>query len=421
MKYNRTELSGNIGFTSVIDEKFKTASMRIRFVTKMSEDTASANLVGVDTATYSNGTIRSFAKFSEKISSLYGGALSSFSGKRGDVQILGISSSWILNRFAIDGEDIEGEMLDIVRDTIFNPNVSDGKFDEETFNLAKKELLDRIESDINNKRSYAIDRATEIAFRGEPAQHKSYGTKESAEAVTAESAYSAYMNLLKTAVIEIDYVAPEENPAVLEMFRENFAKIERSAEEVSYRAYSPLKSEAVTESDEFDVRQCKMVMTFKTECRNIYALKMLNNILGETPVSKLFMNVREKHSLCYYCASRLLTPKGVMMIDVGVERKNIEKTKEEIIRQLDEIRNGNISDDEMTSALLTIDNSLTAVGDVPSTYSAWFFDCQCEGETVTPQEKFARYSALTKEDIIDCAKSFALDSIYIMYNKEEQA
>lgn len=421
MKYNRTELAGNISFTSVIDKKFKTACLTVRFITKLSEDTAAANLTGTDVITYSNGSLKTFSELNEKLSSLYGASLSSFSGKRGDVQVLGISSAWLLNRYAIDGEDIEGEMLSVVRDSIFNPNASNGKFDEESFRITKNELLDRIEAEINNKRGYAISQATKTAFRGEPAEFSSYGTKETAEAVTAEKAYSAYMNLLRTAIIEIHYVAPEENPLVLEMFRENFANIERVPEKALLKNPSSLKNEVVTESEEFDVRQCKMVLSFKTDCGNIYAVKMLNTIWGETPVSKLFMNVREKLSLCYYCASRVIQSKGTVMVDVGVERKNIEKAKNEILRQLDEIRNGNITDEEFESALRSIDNSLTSVGDTPSSYSSWYFDCFCEGETLTPQEKFERYSSVTKEDIVRAANSLNLDSIYIMYDKEEQA
>ncbi len=420
MKYNRTELAENIGFTSVIDKKFKTACLTVRFITKLSEDTAAANLTGTDVITYSNGSLKTFSELNEKLSSLYGASLSSFSGKRGDVQILGISSAWLMNRYAIDGEDIEGEMLSVVRDSIFKPNAIDGKFDEESFRITKNELLDRIEAEINNKRGYVISQATKTAFRGEPAECSVYGTKETAEAVTSEQAYSAYMNLLKTAVIEIHYVAPEENPFVAEMFRENFAKTERSPEKALLKNPSTLKNEVVTESEEFDVRQCKMVLSFKTDCENMYAVKMLNTIWGETPVSKLFMNVREKLSLCYYCAGRVIQSKGTVMVDVGVERKNIEKAKNEILHQLDEIRNGNITDEEFDSALKSIDNSLTAVGDTPSSYSSWYFDCFCDGEVLTPQEKFERYKNITKEDIIKTADSLNLDSIYIMYDKEEQ-
>lgn len=418
MKYNRTELGGNIGFTSITDEKFKTANIAVRFITKLSDKRAAANVVGTDVLTYSNSNLTTLSQLNEKLSALYGAGLSSFSAKKGDMQILGISSSYILNRYAIDGEDIEGEMLSILRDSIFSPNAHDGKFDEESFRITKKELLDRIDAEINNKRGYALSRASSIAFRGEPAEFTVYGTKESAEAVTNENAYSAYIELLKTAPVEITYVSPEENPAVIEMFRENFAKVQRTPETVKFNAPSPLKQEVITESETFDVRQCKMVMTFKSESDDKYALKMLNTIWGETPVSKLFMNVREKLSLCYYCASRTNGYKRSVSVDVGVERNNIEKAKSEILHQLDEIRNGNITDEEISSANLSMDNAFSSIGDTPSSYSGWYFDCLCDGEIVTPQEKFRKYASVTKEDIINSAKALSLDSIYIMYDKE---
>lgn len=418
MKYNRTEFGGNIGFTSITDEKFKTANIAVRFITKLSEKRAAANVVGTDVLTYSNSNLTTLSQLNEKLSALYGAGLSSFSAKKGDMQILGISSSYILNRYAIDGEDIEGEMLSILKDSIFSPNAHDGKFDEESFRITKKELLDRIDAEINNKRGYALSRASSIAFKGEPAEFTVYGTKESAEAVTNENAYSAYIELLKTAPVEITYVSPEENPAVIEMFRENFAKIQRTPETVKFNAPSPLKQEVITESETFDVRQCKMVMTFKSESDDKYALKMLNTIWGETPVSKLFMNVREKLSLCYYCASRTNGYKRSVSVDVGVERNNIEKAESEILRQLDEIRNGNITDEEISSANLSMDNAFSSIGDTPSSYSGWYFDCLCDGEIVTPQEKFRKYASVTKEDIINSAKALSLDSIYIMYDKE---
>lgn len=419
MKYNRTELGSSIGFTSVTDEKFKTSHISVRFITKLSAETASANVIAADTLTYSTKSFPALSLLNEKLSSLYGAGLSSFSAKTGDIQILGISASCIVNRYAIDGEDTEGELLEILRESIFSPNAENGRFDEESFMITKKELLDRIDSEINNKRGYALSRAGEIAFRGEPAESTSYGTKESASAVTPESAYSAYLNLLKTAPVEIIYVAPEENPAVIEMFRKSFSETERVPEEVRFINPSPVKPEVITESDEFDVRQCKMVMAFKHNCDNPYAVKMLNTIWGETPVSKLFANVREKMSLCYYCATRVNKYKKAVFVDIGVERGNIEKAKAEILHQLDEIRNGNITDEEMQSALLSLDNALTAVGDTPSSYSGWYFDCLCNNEIITPAECFEKYSAVTKEEIINTAKSLTLDSVYIMYDKED--
>lgn len=420
MKYERTELADNIGYSSVIDEKFKTSFLTVRFITVLGSETAAANALGISSLSSSSRSYDSIAKLNEKLSALYGASLSSFTRKRGDVQILGLSSSWINNRFAIDGEDLDGEMLEIVKGCIFDPNASEGEFEADSFRITKKDLLDRIDAELNNKRGYAISRAAEVAYRGEPAENSCYGTKETAEAVLSVDAYDAYKRLLETAQIEIFYVSSEENERIPEMFREAFAGINRTPEKVVFDGISPVKEELAEVSDEFDVNQCKMVMNFKTDCRDKYALKFVSTIFGETPVSKLFVNVREKLSLCYYCACRMVSSKGTLMVDSGVEKNNIEKARTEILVQLEEICRGNITDDEIQSAMLSFENSLSQVGDVPSSYETYYFEQFCSGNIITPAERLAEYKAVTKERIIEAAKSLKLDSVYLMLNKEAE-
>ena len=421
MRYNRTEIAGNIGFSSVIDEKFKTGTLTVRFITGLSGEKAAANALGVGVLSSSNAQYRSIAEINEKLSSLYGAGLSTFARKRGDIQILGVAASWLGKKYAIDGEDVDSEMLDIVRGCIFEPNADNGEFDAESYMITKKDLLDRIDAELNNKRGYALSRAAEAAFRGEPAEFSCYGSKESAEAVTSAEAYSAYQELLRTAQVEICYIAPEEDPKVIEMFREGFSRIERASGAVSFRNVSPAKPETLTESDTFDVRQCKMVLTFKSSTDDMCAMKLVSSIFGETPVSKLFMNVREKMSLCYYCACRTVFAKGALMVDSGVERDNIEKAKAEILHQLDEIRNGNITDEELESALLSLDNAHTQVGDTPSSYDSWYFERFCHGKILSPEEQMAEYRQVTKARIVEAAKSLTLDSVYLMLDKEDKA
>lgn len=418
MEYKRTVIAGNVGFSTVIDEKFKTGSLVIRFMVPLDSKTAAANAMGMSVLTCSNSKLATLAKLNEKLSALYGAGLSSFARKRGDVQILGVAASWINDRYAFDGENISGEMTELVRDCLFAPNASDGEFDADSFRITKKEMLDRIDAELNNKRGYAISRAAEIAFRGEPAENSCYGTRESAEGVSSKEAYSAYRKLLETAQVEIFYVAAAADPALEKAMSESFGAISRQAEPVVFRAKSPLRSEVVTESDEFDVRQCKMVLTFKSDSDDMFAMKLLSTIYGETPVSKLFMNVREKMSLCYYCACRTVASKGALTVDSGVERENIEKAKTEIIRQLDEIRQGNITDEELESALLSLDNALTQVGDTPNSYSSWYFERFCDGNIVTPEQQFTEYKNVTKARIVQAANSLSLDSVYLMLDKE---
>ena len=159
MQYNRTELAGGIGFSTVIDEKFKTGSLTVRFITQLSRENAAANAVGTGVLTTSGGRFRTLAELNKQLSYLYGAGLTSSAVKRGDVQILSVSASWICNKYAIDGEDIEGEMLDIIKGCIFSPITEGDGFDSESFRITKKDLLDRIDAELNSKRSYALSRA----------------------------------------------------------------------------------------------------------------------------------------------------------------------------------------------------------------------------------------------------------------------
>lgn len=420
MNYNRIELADGIGFSTIVDEKFKTSSFYIKFITKLTAEAASANAIGFGTLTDSSSVYRSVSELSEKLSSLYGASLSSSSRKRGDVQVLTVASSWISDRYAFDGEEVGKEMLTIIRDCVFSPNAENGAFREDVFNITKKDIIDLIDSNVNNKRGYAISQAMKTAFRGEPASNYSYGSHEQAEAVTAESAYRAYREILRTAQVEIFYVSSEPNPEAAEMMRSCFAETERAPQKVVFRSPSPLKPEPESVRESFDTDQCKVILTLKTPSDDVYALNMVSIILGETAFSKLFLNVREKLSLCYYCSSSFSGSKNALIIDSGVDKSNIDRAVDEIQHQIQEICDGNISDDEITNSVRSIDNSIESIGDTPSSYVAWYFDRYCENDGLSPHEFVKKFRSVTKERITAAARSLKLDSIYCMLNKEEQ-
>lgn len=420
MKYDRMEIGEKIGLTTIIDEKFKSSLLTVRFILPLDKKRTSDNVIGFSILSDANSEYRSIAEMGEALSELYGSSISSFSRKRGDLQIVGVTASWLASRYSLYGEDIQGGMLKIFGDCLFSPNAENGEFDAELFSIEQKELFDRIEAELNNKRGYAITRGTAAAFRGEPAEYCSYGSKETAQASTAASAYAAYRHILETAQIEAAFVSSEPDPNVEKMFRERFASVERHPVPVSFISRSPLKSETVTVSEEFDVRQCKMVMVLKTPSEDRFALKMLSTILGETATSKLFTNVREKMSLCYYCSCQISLTKGALIIDSGVERANIEKAKTEILAQIDEMCRGNITDEEIESALLYTDNSLCQIGDTMSSYSGWYFERFCDGRIIDPHEMFDDYSSVTRERIVEAAKTLKLDTVYLMLDKEAE-
>ncbi len=419
MKYTREQLTDNIGFTAIIDPKFKTNTISVKFITDLCKETNSENSIAVGILATSNAKYKTLAELTAKLSSLYGSSVYADVKKRGDIQVLSLGASWIDNSFTIGNEDINSEMIEIFSDCIFHPNADGEKFDLASFNIRKNDLLDKIEAEINNRRGYAISQALETAFCGEPAAYSPCGKRDEAEAVTPESAFKAYKNLMKDAQIEIFFVSPSENNTIKEKLASEFAQIERSApKKYGFSSLSSAKGTVANPTEELDVNQAKMVMVLKSDLVDEPAMKLMSTILGETPFSKLFANVREKLSLCYYCASSFIGSKNSVTIDSGIETSNIKKAETEILNQLEDIKNGNFELSDIENSVLTLEDGLTAVGDVPSGYISWYFSRFCEGDFISPLDILEKFRTVSKERIIEAAKSLKLDTIYLMVPKE---
>ena len=424
VSYLRESLADGIAYTSIVDDKFKTNLVRIRLITPLRMETVSDHAVALGVIGVSNREYPDLSALTARLNELYGANIGVDISKRGDLQILSISVSAIDNRFALEGEDITGEAVRILLSCVFDPNLEGDAFGENVFRSRKKELLDAVEAEISNKRGYALLQAQKTIFSGEPAAYSSYGTRETAEAVTAKSAYAAYRKLLETAMIEIYTVSAAPMPRVKEQIRTAFSAIHRHPEQISCTAASPLKPEPRTVIDPMDVGQSKLVMAFKTDGEDLHLMRLLNAMFGGTVSSKLFMNVRERLSLCYYCASTYVDSKRTMLVDSGVELANYETARDEILHQLDALRSGDFTDEEMDSALLSLVNSIRGTGDTPSGWIGWSFYLYCNGLDRTPQQEADYYRSMfddrqkLRQRLMDAAKSLKLDTIYLMQQRE---
>lgn len=412
--YSRKTIAEGVGYSAIIDPKFKSNVIQVAFITDLKKETASENALAIGIMGSSNKNYKNISEITEKLNSLYGAGINIGISKQGDYQKLSIGVRAIHNRYALESEDINSEVMQILLDCIFAPNASDDEFASEPFEFRKKDLLDSIQAEINNKRGYAIMQASKKAFSEENAGNSAYGDMESAMAVTQKQAYSAYKRLLSQAQVEIYFVGSEENPQVEECLAKAFSALERKVTKNNFIVPSPAKNEVCRFEESMDVNQCKMAMVFKTDNDDRYAVKLMNTILGSTPFSKLFLNVREKLSLCYYCASNYNNLKGALVIDCGVEYENTGKSENEILNQIEEIKNGNFTQEDIDNSILSIANSLKGIGDTTSSYIGWYYGCFVVDEVITPQQSLERYKAVTKQQIIDAAKSLKLDTVYLM-------
>ncbi len=414
MKEKIQNIGAGIDFVSITEPKFKTNTIELIFMVPVNKETNSAYALAMALLTYSCKAYPGYAELTRKLHAMYGASLNYGVSKRGDVLQLSIEASVIDNRYVPDGGDLLTELTELLVSCLFEPNAQNGAFSDREFRIQKQDLLDAIEAEINNKRSYALARAVEHAFEGEPYAAPVYGEKEDVEKLDAASVYAAYEQLLREAVIRIYHVGPAEAPQLAECFRTGFADVERRPAAVAFRAPSICKPDVAYVNDPLPVNQSKLVLVFKGKAPKKYAVNLMSMLFGAAPFSMLFMNVREKLSLCYYCASRLIPGKEAMFVDSGVELNNAEKTRIAILEQLDAIRNGDFSEDLLNDAKHGLINQLRGIGDTPSSCISWSHRHFCEGEAVSIDALVAAYEEMTKRDVMDAAAAMQLDTVYLM-------
>lgn len=419
LEYNREVIGEKINLTTLKDEKFKTNMINIYFKTKLSEDTASVYSIIPELLKSTNSKFPDRTEFSKKLYSLYGATVNGWSTKISDSQIVVLSASTIRDEYALNGEKITKEITEILLDCLFLPVVENGGFAKEEFAVKKQELIDAIDSLINEKRGYAIKQAYETVFENEPFAVNTYGTKEKALELTPEYAYKCYLDMIKTAEIEIFVSGGGELNGAVNLIKERFSNVERCPKEHgNFKAFSPLKSEIAKVCEPMEVNQSKMVMAYKSDYEDIYVCKFMIAMLGGTAFSKLFTNVREKMSLCYYCASRYVDGKGTMIIDSGVDTENIELAQKAINQQLEDMANGDFSDELMENTRLSILGDLRSTSDTISGLCGWYLNQHIRGTDYSLDEVVKIEKSITREKIIECAKTFKLDTVYILESKQ---
>ena len=280
------------------------------------------------------------------------------------------------------------------------------------------ELIDTIDSVINDKAGYAAQNASKTAFIGEPCEKPAYGTHEEAELVTAQSAYTAYRKILETGHFEIVAAGYSDFDDAERIFTEMMTEIERhDICELTCKP-SPLKSEPAYVSDRLPMQQAILRMYFKApELTDFYASKLFTMILGGMTTSRFFMNIREKQSLCYYCASVSNKFKRTLTAYAGIEPQNIKRVQEAIKAEIADICENGVTGEELRAALLEIENQVAAMRDTTAV-AGWYLDQITEEKILSPEEYYEEIKKVTPERIQAVARLYKLDTVYTLSGED---
>ena len=416
---SREPVGQGVFFSSVSDPKFKHNRISVRWIMPLEEESASANALVPFLLRKGCRSCPDFTQLEERLCGLYGASLGADTSKFGGYQMMGVWIQSIDNRFAIDGMDIAGESARLLADIAFDPKMGeDGLFDAKDFQLEKTFLLDAIASEINDKRGYAISRCVELMCAGEPQAIRRYGTLEQAKGVTPQDAARAYNRMMKEASIEILFVGCGDPAPIKELFRGIFQGKERSAVDYLPCPRKERGGEPRETVEPMEVAQGKLVLGLRTgpaiPQQENGPMRMMAALLGGTPSSLLFANVREKMSLCYYCAARYDTVTGLMLIDSGIEGANKQAACDAILAQLEAVQKGDFADDVLEATRLAMVNALRTTGDSLGGIESWYLSQILQGEEAAPVEEIAKFQKVTREEVVEAANQVTLDTIYFL-------
>ena len=426
MEYTRTELLPGVFVSHLRCGKFKTACLSVTLLSQLKRETAAMN--ALIPAVLRRGTARygDMEQLAGRLDELYGAAVEPVVRRVGEIHCVGFFASFAESAYLPGGEDLLGPVSALMAEMLLAPNTRGGLLLPRYVDSEKEKQLDLIRSRVNNKRSYAVQRCLEEMCCCEDYAVSRYGDEASCEAIHYKKLTRHYRELIRSCPVEIFYCGQASARRVNEALRDALSGMPRG--ELDWDIGTDLRMNALEAEprcvkERMDVTQGNLVMGFRLgECMedpDIPALYVFNAVFGSGATSKLFLNVREKLSLCYYASSALILRKGLLVASSGVAFENFAPARDEILAQLEAVRKGEISDEELDWAKRGVASDLRAMLDSPGELEGFWLAQALDGLDYGPAELAGLVEEVTREQVVAVAKSVVCDLIYFLRGEDE--
>ena len=424
MNYSKKEIKSGITIHNIKTDKFKTNLYAVFLATPLSRENVTRN--ALITAILRRGTqnIKSQDLISKRLEEMYGASFDCGIEKTGDNHILKFYLEAINENFLPEKEELTKKCIDILFDIIFNPLIEKSGFKEEFLQSEKEKLKQIIESKIDNKRAYSFERCVEEMFKNEPYGLYKYGYVEDLDKINAQDLYEYYKKLINECKIDI-FVSGDINNDNINPLIENNEQIKRLIDRKPIYVINKEKSEKENIGKEnvveehMQVGQGNLVIGLNVNSQKNgakFITSVYNAILGGGANSKLFQNVREKNSLAYTAGSTFRRQKNAIFIRCGIEIENYEKALETIKEQLEDMKKGNFSEEDINNSkelIVASINSITSEQDSEITY---YYGQELSDTFTNLEEYVENIKKVSKEDILEIAKNISINTIYFLRN-----
>lgn len=414
MTPKKFKIGDSITLSAISTDKFKTAILSLSLTLPADPHRIACNSLLSGVMRRGTEKYPSCAALNLVLDELYATTVDIKSSVRGKNLVFTVSAELLDNTYVEKDEDLLGKVLEVLSQLLMHPETEDGYFCRDFVEKEKAIAIDAINSTLASPRAYADDLCNEILYRNDSTQTSLGALIPIIESLDEKKLYSFYRTLIEGSSLDIFYVGSEDIQKLQKAIRMHFE------DTFGGSAPSRITSHALPQGyqerrESLPVKQGKLVMAFRgadTLCEDGYfASILLNNIFGALPSSKLFMNVRERLSLCYYCSSSYSTYTGDIRVCAGIDNKDMEMTVRQIMHQLDQIRKGEVNDDELSCAKASVLHGYRQIYDYPSDLLHFYTSRALFGICISPEEASERILAVTKQEIVDAAKKLSLDAL----------
>ena len=377
MNYTKKEIKKGIKLHILNTDKFKTNLVAIFLTTKLERENVTANALISAVLRRGTNNMKTQEEISKQLEELYGASFDCGIDKTGDNQVLKFYIESVNDAFLPQSnENILKKSIENILDIIFNPLIENNAFKKEYVEQEKSNMKQRIAGRIDNKRRYALDRCIEEMYKGKPFGLYRFGYVEDIDNINEVSLYERYKQLMKQCKIDI-FISGNVNEEVENIIVENQNVKKLEEREPSYNTESEKNTVKQGEKiEKMDVMQGKLVVGLDVNSQNEdekYNVMIYNTILGGSANSKIFQNVREKANLAYEASSRYFRYKDNIFVNCGIEISNYEKALNLIKEQLEDMKNGDFTEEEVENAKKAIISSIKTIDDEQDTSITYYF------------------------------------------------
>ena len=410
-------LSPGVTLRCYRDSRFKQGCLSFQIVRPMAEPENAMNALLPSVLLRGTNAHPDLRTITHRLDELYGASVSSVVRRVGDYQTTGLYCGFMDDRFALPGDRVLEPMLEFLAELLLDSPVENGGFLPSFVESEKKNLIATIESELNDKRAYAMGRLLRTMCRADTFGLPRLGDKEQVAAIEPAALYCHYQTILRESPLEIFYVGSAEGETVAQLLKPLLDRLDRNYVNLpGQTGFHACEGSDLVET--MEVSQGKLCMGFTTPITNrtadFPAMQMLNTIFGSGMTSKLFMNIREKMSLCYSIGSGYYGTKGIVTVSAGIDFDKEEVTRQEVLRQLKACQEGDITDGELTAARQAILSSLRSTHDSPGAIEGYYATAALSGMGMTPRQYMAAIEAVTKEQVVAAANSLQLHTTYFL-------